>query len=236
MPPTLVAVAHGSRTPAAQASVLALLDAVRAARPGLRAREAYVELAAPSLPDVLRATAREDVVVVPLLLGSGYHIAHDVGGVAAAYREDVPVAAALGPDPLLTEALAARLAEAEGGAGRGPVVLAAAGSSDPRAHRDTEAAARMLAGRMGRPVLPAYASGPGLRVADAISALRAEGRDRVSVATYLLSPGRFASKVRACGADAVGAPLGAHPALARLVLARYDAALALCPARAVRAG
>jgi sirohydrochlorin ferrochelatase len=225
MAPQLIAVAHGSRSSAAQESVRALLDVVRSLRPGLRACEAYVELAAPALPDVLRSTAGEDVVVVPLLLGNGYHIAHDVGGVTAAYRPEVAVAAALGPDLLLADALADRLAEAEGLSGAGPVVLAAAGSSDPRAHRDTEAAARLLAVRLGRAVLPAYASGSGPRVADTVATLRAAGFGPVSVATYLLAPGRFAAEVRSCGADAVAEPLGAHPALARLVLDRYEAAL-----------
>lgn len=236
----LIAVAHGSRSAAAQESVRALLDVVRSQRPGLCAREAYVELAGPSLPDVLASTRGRDVVVVPLLLGHGYHVAHDVAGVTAAYRPEVAVAAALGPDQLLADALADRLTEAEracppvaSAAGRahvpgcrGPVVLAAAGSSDLRAHRDTEAAARLLAVRLGRAVLPAYASGSGPRIADTLAGLRAAGFDSVSVATYLLAPGRFAAEVRACGADAVAEPLGAHPALARLVLDRYDAAVA----------
>src|SRR5205085_1462123 len=110
--PTLVAVAHGSRSPAAQENVRALLAAVRAARPGLEVRDAYIELASPSLPEVL-ATIHGDVAVVPLLLGNGYHIAHDVAGVAEFYRPGTPCAPALGPDPLLADALADRLAEAE---------------------------------------------------------------------------------------------------------------------------
>ncbi|NDZ60748.1 sirohydrochlorin chelatase, partial [Streptomyces anulatus] len=52
----------------------------------------------------------------------------------------------------------------------------------------------------------------------------ARGRHRTFVASYFTAPGRFAS---AC-ADAVphraAAPLGAHPAMARLVLHRYDRA------------
>jgi sirohydrochlorin ferrochelatase len=225
----LVGVAHGSRSPAAQDNVRGLLAAVRAARPGLEVREAYVELTEPSLPEVLRAVAG-DVVIVPLLLGNGYHIAHDVAGVASAYRPGPdgagpPCAPALGPDPLLAEALADRLVVAEGAAGvaaGGPVVLAAAGSSDPRARADTSTMARLLAARLGRLVVPAYNSAVGPTVVDTVADLRRRGHARVSVATYLLSPGRFANEVRSCGADVVSEPLGAHDALVRLVLRRYD--------------
>jgi sirohydrochlorin ferrochelatase len=221
--PVLIAVAHGSRRPAAQHDVRALLTAVRAARPGLTVRAAYIELATPSLPEVLRSEPGP-VVVVPLLLGSGYHIAHDVAGVAAAHRGAVPCAPALGPDVLLAEALADRLLAAEQEPCDGPVVLAAAGSSDPRSYADTEAMAGLLAMRLGRPVVPAYncSAQPGVR--DTVAALRRRRYRRISVVGYLLWPGRFAAEVAACGADVVSAPIGLHPALVRLVLSRYDAA------------
>jgi len=236
--PVLLAVAHGSRRPAAQDDVRTLLGAVRAARPGLKVREAYIELAQPSLPEVLRAQLIP-VVVVPLLLGSGYHIAHDVAGVAASYRGgDVPCAPALGPDPLLAEALADRLLAAEGDRGSdGPIVLAAAGSSDPRSYADTEAMAGLLAMRLGRPVVPAYNTMARPSVRDTVAALRGRRYQRVSVAGYLLWPGRFAAEVAACGADVVSAPIGLHPALVKLVLARYDSVrVAAGQSRASRAG
>ena len=59
---------------------------------------------------------------------------------------------------------------------------------------------------------------------DAVATARALGYPSVAVATYLLSPGRFATEVQACGADVVSAPLGVHPALVELVLQRYAAA------------
>jgi sirohydrochlorin ferrochelatase len=226
--PTLIAVAHGSRRPAAQAQVARLLDAVRAERPGLAVREAYIELAAPSLPDILRSCPGP-AVVVPLLLGHGYHIAHDVAGVTAAYRPEIPCAPALGPHPLLVDALVDRLLAAEGSSTRrdtssDPVVLAAAGSSDPRSHADADATAAMLAVRLGRVVVPAYQTSARPGVVETVDMLRGAGHRRVSVAGYLLWPGRFAAEVAGCGADIVAAPIGVHPALVRLVLARYDAA------------
>jgi sirohydrochlorin ferrochelatase len=167
--------------------------------------------------DVLAGQSRP-AVVVPLLLGNGHHLVHDVARVAA----PTPVAPALGPHPLVARALADRLHEA-GPAGRGPVVLAAAGSTDPRSRADAETVGRLLSLRLGRRVLVAYHTATPT-VPETVAALRAAGEHDVAVATYLLAPGRFAREIEACGADAVSRPLGAHDAVARLILRRYDEA------------
>jgi sirohydrochlorin ferrochelatase len=218
--PTLVAVAHGTHNPSGAENIDALLDQVRALRPELRVEVAYVEITPPSLPKLL-GTLGGHAVVVPLLLGNGFHLVHDVAAVAG----PTPVAPALGPHPLIVRALADRLREA-GACGRGPVVLASAGSSDSQSRADAQTVARRLELRLGRRVLPAYASAATPRVTDAVQVLRSAGARRVEVATYLLSPGRFATEVAECGADVVSDPLGAHDAVARLVLRRYDAARA----------
>ncbi len=138
------------------------------------------------------------------------------------------VAAPLGPHPLLADALAARLAEAGWRGGDG-VVLAAAGSRAARSAADTEATAALLAARLGVPVLPAYASAAAPTVAEAARTLAARGRRRIGVACCFTAPGLFARRTAADAAALglpVAAPLGAHPALARLVLHRYDEQLA----------
>jgi len=238
--PPLVAVAHGSRDPAAQRTVEELLDVVRARRPGIDVRVAYVQNAEPALPQALAGlgsvpahpSAERGAVVVPLLLSRGYHVAVDIARAVAA--QGGTVTPPLGPDPLLTEALAGRLAEA-GVPPRAPVVLAAAGSSDLSAAADVKAQAAALAERRGVPVVAAYATAAAPAVADAVRLLRAAGAAGppsvgVAVATYLLAPGRFADSVRACAVEAgatwVSEPLGAHPALADLVLRRHRAAVA----------
>ncbi|MBW5486402.1 sirohydrochlorin chelatase, partial [Streptomyces bambusae] len=45
-------------------------------------------------------------------------------------------------------------------------------------------------------------------------------------ASYFAAPGRFATQCAAAAPALAAAPLGDHPALARLVLHRYDQALA----------
>ncbi|MFH8870394.1 sirohydrochlorin chelatase [Streptomyces griseus] len=228
--PSLVAVAHGSRDPEALRTVLALLDRVRDLRPGLDVRLGHIELNAPLLPDTLDGLRGADAVLVPLLLGRGHHVKHDLpAATAAAPGVRTRIAAPLGPHPLLVEALYGRLVEAgwdvaDQDGRHAAVVLAAAGSRDPDSARDTRHTARVLGERLGVPVVPAYASAATPTVPAALRALAARGRHRTFVASYFTAPGRFAS---AC-ADAVphraAAPIGAHPAMARLVLHRYDRA------------
>jgi sirohydrochlorin ferrochelatase len=220
--------AHGTRDPDGLEVVEALLDRVRAHRPSLAAEVAYVDVARPTLAEALDRLTGE-LVLVPLLLGSGYHVKVDIPrALAAAPQVRARVARALGPDPLLVEALAERLAEA--GAGQGHrVVLAAAGSTDPGSNADAAAVARMLGERTGALVAPGYVCAGKPTVHEAIGALRQGGKAPVAVASYLLAPGHFARQVAAVGGSMGGAivslPLGAHDAVARLVLRRYDEAL-----------
>ncbi|MGW1727774.1 sirohydrochlorin chelatase [Streptomyces sp. NPDC002306] len=239
--PTLLAVAHGTRDAQGAAVTRALLHQVRALRPDLHVRACFLDLAAPCLPQAL-ARLRGDVVLVPLLLGTGYHIRVDIPeALAAAPHLRARVARALGPDPLLADALTDRLTDAGWRAGDGPVVLAAAGSTDPGANADAAAMASLLRDRLAGPdvVVPAYLCAAGPTPAEAVAALRAEGHSRVTVAPYLMSPGFFARRAARSGGCLTSAPLGTHDALARLVALRYDEArerMPSAPAPAARTG
>jgi sirohydrochlorin ferrochelatase len=235
--PTLVAVAHGSRDPNALRTVTALLDRVRGLRPGLDVRLGHIELNEPLLTDTLDALAADgtrEAVLVPLLLGRGHHVKVDMPEALAGVPElRAAVAPPLGPDPLLAEVLHARLAEAGwtdgagGDAGGEAVVLAAAGSRDPESAADTARTAALLSARLGGvPVVPAYASAAAPTVPDAVAALRARGLHRIAVASYFTAPGRFAAQCAGAAPWTASAPLGAHPAMARLVLARHAAGAA----------
>ena len=232
-PPALVLVAHGSRDPRALDTVRALMDRVRELRPGLPLHLGHIELNEPLLPDTLAALGDTPAVLVPLLLGRGYHVKQDIPEMAAAAPADLRMAAPLGPHPLLAEALHARLTEACWPATMDDttrrttaVILAAAGSRDPDSATDTRHTARLLAARLGVPVVPAYASAATPTVPTAVRALEARGRNRVAIASYFTAPGRFATQ---CAEEApwiASAPLGAHPAMARLILHRYDQSVA----------
>ncbi|MEW1772038.1 sirohydrochlorin chelatase [Streptomyces sp. NPDC086777] len=226
-PPALVLVAHGSRDPRALSTVRALMDRVRARRPGLPVRLGHIELNEPLLPGTLAALGNTEAVLVPLLLGRGYHVKRDIPAAAAAGAR-TRVAAPLGPHPLLADTLHARLREA----GWRPrpasaVVLAAAGSRDPDARADTDRMAGLLAARLRVPVLAAYASAATPAVPDAITALRARGRHHIALASYFTAPGRFATECAAHAPWIASAPLGAHDAMAELILHRYERALGM---------
>ncbi len=230
--PALVLVAHGSRDPAALAEIRRLLALLHAARPELDIRLAHLGLNAPLLPDVLAELAGP-VVLVPLLLGRGYHVKVDLPTMlAAAPQVSGMITTPLGPDGLLTEILLDRLAEAgwtepatvreRQRHGRDAVVLAASGSRDPDAAADTEAQARLLAARLHVPVLPGYVAAGGPSVAEAVARLKERGYRRIAVAGYFTAPGDFARLAAAAGDWLTSAPLGAHQLMARLVLARYE--------------
>ncbi|WP_330238680.1 sirohydrochlorin chelatase [Streptomyces sp. NBC_00525] len=226
--PALVVVAHGSRDPRTPRTVAALLERVRELRPGLDVRLGHVELNAPLLPDALAALGAGEAVLVPLLLGRGHHVKHDIpASVAAAPALRARVAAPLGPHPLLVEALHDRLVEAgwrtADRGGGAAVVLAAAGSRDPESAAGTRRTARLLGERLGGvPVVPAYASAAAPTVPAAVRALAARGHHRIAVASCFTAPGRFAAAAAAHAPWIAAAPLGAHPAMARLLLHRYD--------------
>ncbi|MGW2377586.1 MULTISPECIES: sirohydrochlorin chelatase [Kitasatospora] len=226
MAPVLLAVAHGSRDPAASASIRRLLRVVRSLRPELTVRCCFLDVAQPSLAQALAELSGRQPILVPLLLGTGYHIRVDLpAALAAAGLPPARLAPALGPHPLLAEALADRLTET-GAPADAPVVLAGAGSSDPTALADTARMAGLLATRLGRPVTPAHLSAATPTPHQAVAALQAAGHPAVALATYLLSPGFFARRAATTPAHWTSAPLAAHPAVARLVLHRYDQARA----------
>jgi sirohydrochlorin ferrochelatase len=222
--PVLLAVAHGSRDPAARACVGALASGVRAVAGGVGVRAAFVQHARPLLAEALAGAVTEvgagRVIIVPLLLSTGYHLTVDIA--EAAVRAGVPVAGPLGPDARLVPALADRLAEAGVPAGT-PVVLAAAGSSDPAAAADTRSQAALLGAHLRVPVVAAFASAAAPAVPGAVADLAARTGRPVAVATYLLAPGLFHGRLRHSGAAWVSAPLGDHPAVARLIADRFRA-------------
>ncbi|MEV4612968.1 CbiX/SirB N-terminal domain-containing protein [Kitasatospora sp. NPDC049258] len=240
--PALLLIAHGSRDPRHAATVEALVDLVRSARPSLEVATAYLDHCAPRIPQVVGRLDGRAAVAVPLLLGRAFHARSDIPAALRAAAADLPLADVLGPSPLLLDALDRRLAEAGLDLGSAAVragtgvVLASAGSSDPAAN----AAVRELAARWQRTrgwaaVETAHASAVPPHVPDAVAALRrTAGVRRVAVAPYLLAPGllpdRITTAATAAGADLTAAVLGATPELAALLLHRYDRARLATPA------
>jgi sirohydrochlorin ferrochelatase len=208
MSPTLLAVAHGTRSASGQRQIRDLVAAVARRRPGLDVRLAYVDVQRPHVAEVV-AGVRE-AVVVPLLLSAGYHVRVDIA--EAVRGTGIPVAGPLGPDDVLLDGLIGHLPAADA------VVLAAAGSADPQ----WRASIHEMANRIGAHV--AYASGSDPKVADVVADLRRRGARRIAIAAYLLADGLFYRTLHRAGADFVTPPLCRDPAVAGLVLRRYEEA------------
>lgn len=220
----LVGVAHGTRNAEGQRTVRALLDAIRAARPGLDVREAYVDVQQPDLPATLDDAG--SAVVVPLLLSTGFHVRVDIAEAVGAHPGTV-AAPPLGPDAALADVLARRLADA-GLSAEDSVVLAGAGSSDPAGAANVHATADLLSAVLARPVRVGFVSAAQPTVARAVAEARLPGR-RVALASYLLVPGAFHRALAEADADLISEPLGADHVVARLALRRYDDALGTAP-------
>jgi sirohydrochlorin ferrochelatase len=228
--PVLIGCSHGTRLPAGRRAMALLRLAIAQARPGLEVRAAHVDVHKPALDDVVHRFAADgrSIVVVPLLLSTGYHVRVDIARAVEAVQASgglASAAGALGPDPVLVRILQQRLAESGAGPAD-PVVLAAAGSSDPQAAADVAQVVVALAQLRGAPVSVGYLAAQHPTVTDAVTTTRREHPGRaVAIATYLLAPGHFSGQLDAAGADRVAAPLAPHPDLAALALTRFDQAI-----------
>ncbi|GAA2003713.1 sirohydrochlorin chelatase [Nocardioides kribbensis] len=234
--PALIALAHGTRDARSSATITALVDEVRAMRPDLKVERAFLESARPAFQTVvdrLVKAGHEEIVVVPLLLTEGQLLAADVPSAVAAAAERHPglqirSTAILGLEPCFLEVLDVRLREALRQSRvreLDALVLAASGSTDPLANQAVARLARLWGAHHRLPVTAAFASVSPPATGEAVRAFRGEGRRHIAVASLFLSPGcatdRSAELALEAGAVAVSEPLGAHPEVARTVLARY---------------
>ncbi|MBY6538968.1 sirohydrochlorin chelatase [Rhodococcus sp. BP-349] len=228
--PRLVLVAHGTRNPAGVEVIAALADAV-APHVG-PVRVAFVDVLGPTPSEVLR-DVDGPVVVVPAFLASGYHVHADVPReIAESGHDDVHVTRALGPDLNLARVLRDRLKQIGWTTGD-RIVLAAAGSSDVRALDDVHTAADQLAAVTGSAVTVAYVATGKPRAADLVPTLKATG-EKVFVASYLLAPGLFHTRLQSAGADGVTEPLGLHGGVVQLLVDRYREGVDVISAAAAR--
>ncbi|MEE2034188.1 sirohydrochlorin chelatase [Rhodococcus chondri] len=216
--PALLLVAHGTRNPRGVEMIARLADSV-SRRVGAT-RVAFVDVLGPSPAEALRDATRP-TVLVPAFLASGYHVHTDVPReVADSGHDAVSITPALGPDPVLARVLLQRLTETGWRPGDA-VVLAAAGSSDPRALRDVRHAARMLSALVRSTVRVGYVATGEPRVPHVVASLREQGARRVFIASYLLAEGLFHTRLQDAGADGVSAPLGVTDSVVDLVARRY---------------
>ncbi|WP_194793162.1 sirohydrochlorin chelatase [Raineyella fluvialis] len=230
----VVLAAHGTQEPSGAPVVRAIAAAARD-RLATRLEVGWLSAGDPSFDDLTAGLAAD--IVVPLLLGTGYHVQVDIPAVLAAHGRTSVVTPHLGPAREIIRALRDRIHKVD--PDPVAVVLAAAGTSHPVGRSETRQAADMLSHDLGIPVRVAYASGAGPTVTEAVRDLREAGGRRVTVAPYLLAPGFFADRIRTAAQDSgatVAEVLGEHPGVVDLVVRRVtEAAAAIPPTPRVRA-
>ena len=118
----IVLFAHGARDPCWAEPFEAIAARVRNAAPGCEVALAFLELMAPTLQDAaanLVAAGATRIDVVPLFLGSGGHLRHDLPPLVAALRAahlrvDIRLHAAIGEHAAVVAAMAAAAVAAAG--------------------------------------------------------------------------------------------------------------------------
>ncbi|MEV0385379.1 hypothetical protein [Nonomuraea sp. NPDC050643] len=225
--PVLVLAAPGDTAGVAEE----IAAVVRVDNPQIEVRLTSVANLADTLP------AGRDAIVVPLLTWEDPVVMAEIGKAVAAGGTGAVVTEALGPHPLLAEALHIRLAERglaradrvrllNVGSPVDAVILATVGGE--RAVHAVQATAVLLASRLTLPVVAASLdSDP--RVGFAAQRLRAAGAERLAIAPCLIgheAPAGIVEEAAAAIKAGHAAPLGAHSAVAELVARAYGSQLA----------
>ncbi len=179
-------------------------------------------------------------VVVPLLAGPDGALIRRIRQAVLDSRATAELTDVLGPHPLLAEALHVRLSEA--GLARADrarlftvataadgIVLATVGGEE--AVQAAGITGMLLAARLAVPVMAAALDQDGAIAATA-EELRASGSSQLALAPYLVGPELPEGLLEAAAAEAgcpAAEPLGAYPAIGKLVLSQYTTALGIAP-------
>ncbi|MFD3945408.1 sirohydrochlorin chelatase [Streptomyces sp. NPDC058579] len=211
-------------------SVLARTETLRTERYEL-AVAAGREVSAPAGPAA---------VVVPLLAGPDSALMRRIRQAVMDSGNVAELTDVLGPHPLLAEALHVRLSEA--GLARADrarlftvataadgIVLATVGGEE--AVQAAGITGMLLAARLAVPVMAAALDQEGSITAIA-EQLRGSGSEQLALAPYLIGPELAEGLLDAAAKEAgcaAAEPLGAYPAIGKLVLSQYTAALGIAP-------
>lgn len=179
-------------------------------------------------------------VVVPLLAGPDSALLRRVRQAVNDSRAVAELTDVLGPHPLLAEALHVRLSEA--GLARADrarlftvataadgIILASVGGDE--AVQAAGITGMLLAARLAVPVMAAALDQEGAIAATA-EELRGSGATQLALAPYLVGPELDEGLLQAAAAEAAcptAEPLGSYPAIGKLVLSKYMAALGITP-------
>ncbi|MFB7506799.1 sirohydrochlorin chelatase [Streptomyces broussonetiae] len=263
--PALVLAVPGAPSTATRGLAEEVVSIARSELPGLDARIGYLDgddAEFPTLRSVLARAAEERTaryeqavaagvegikepdgpvaVVVPLLAGPDSALLRQIRQSVMDSRVAAELTDALGPHPLLAEALHVRLSEA--GLARADrarlftvataadgIILASVGGDE--AVQAAGITGMLLAARLAVPVMAAALDQEGA-ISSVAEQLRSSGSQQLALAPYLvgpeIDPGLLAAAAEEAGC-ATAEPLGAYPAIGKLALAKYTTALGIAP-------
>lgn len=262
--PALVLAVPGTPSAATRSLAEEVVSIARSELPGLDARIGYLDgddSEFPTLQSVLTHAAEERTarfeqavaagveakepdgpvaVVVPLLAGPDSALLRRLRQAVMDSRIAADLTDALGPHPLLAEALHVRLSEA--GLARADrarlftvataadgIILASVGGDE--AVQAAGITGMLLAARLAVPVMAAALDEEG-SIAAVAEQLRSSGSQQLALAPYLIGPeleaGLLAAAAEEVGCAAAEA-LGPYPAIGKLALAKYTTALGIAP-------
>jgi hypothetical protein len=257
--PALVLAVPGRPSAASRGLAEEVVSIARSELPGLDARVGFAEGGEdeefPSLREVLGRTAAERaerhaeesagtpaMVVVPLLAGPGTDHLSVIRRAVEESGAPAGLTDVLGPHPLLAEAVHVRLSEAGlaradrarlftvATAADGIVVTTVGGDEAAQAAGIT---GMLLSARLAVPVLAAALDTEGA-VAETARRLRDSGSQQLALAPCVIGPevpdGLLATASEAAGCPSAE-PLGAYPAVGKLVLSAYMTELGITPQR-----
>ncbi len=263
--PALVLAVPGAPSAATRSLAEEVVSIARSELPGLDARIGYLDgddSEFPTLRSVLARTAEERTaryeqavaagiegikepdgpvaVVVPLLAGPDSALLRQIRQSVMDSRVAADLTDALGPHPLLAEALHVRLSEA--GLARADrarlftvataadgIILASVGGDE--AVQAAGITGMLLAARLAVPVMAAALDQEG-SITSVAEQLRSSGSQQLALAPYLIGP-EIDARLLAAAAEEAGCAtaeaLGAYPAIGKLALAKYTTALGISP-------
>jgi sirohydrochlorin ferrochelatase len=208
-------------------------------RPGIQVYLAFVNDAPESAHTILHDIAEsglDEAIFVPLDLVRSLEPEQGVRELVANLRRAFPalhiaLSHPIGPAGELLAALDSRIRQALSAAGVrevDAVVLAAPESGDARGNSLLARRARQWHNHHRLPAQVALADGTGLNVAQAIAALRAQGKRAIVVGSFYLAANdgylSMAEMALRSGALAVGGPISTDERLMDVIMARYAVA------------
>ncbi len=234
--PAIVLVARGDGDPAVDAALTSITERLSQLRPDLDVNLGFLGGGEPGVIEVVEGLAAghtTEIAVIPLDLVSAADHSPVVARARDAIREahslvNIVIARPIGPATELLSAVDERLRDSLHKANAVEVdalVLAAPEGGDVRGQGLLARRARQWSAHHRLPVQLAVNDVTGRGTAQAIAALRGQGRRHIAVGSLFLTPGPIyrgqALAAQRAGAIAVSDVIGADPRIVELALARY---------------